>query len=89
MAVTKNVNSKFMERVVQTERQCRANAQYSRQDTFEVIGIPSSIRDQYLEDKVRNIFREIGVNINERDIQMCHRLWEKDKTIVKFVNRKD
>ena len=42
-----------------------------------------------MEDKVRNIFGEIGVNVNERDIQACHRLREKDKTIVKFVNRKD
>ena len=89
LAVTKNVNSKLMERVVQTERQCWANAQYSRRDTIEVLGIPSSIRDQDLEDKVRNVFREIGVNINERDIQACHRLREKDRTIVKFVNRKD
>ena len=38
---------------------------------------------------MRNIFGEIGVNINERDIQACHRLREKDRTIVKFVNRKD
>ena len=29
LAVTKNVNSKRMDRVVQTERQCWANAQYS------------------------------------------------------------
>ena len=42
-----------------------------------------------MEDKVSNIFAEIGVNVNERDIQVCHRLREKDRTIVKFVNRKD
>ena len=56
LAVTKNVNSKLMERVVQTQRQCSANAQYSSRDTTEVTGIPSSIRDQDLEDIVRNIF---------------------------------
>ena len=56
LAVTKNVNSKLMERVVQTQRQCSANAQYSRRGTTEVIGIPSPIRDQDLEDIVRNIF---------------------------------
>ena len=87
LAVTKNVNSKLMDRLVQTERQCWANAQYSRRDTIEVIGIPSSIRDKDLEDKVHNIFGEIGENVNERDIQA--RLREKDRTIVKFVNRKD
>ena len=89
LAVTKNLNSKLMERVVQTERQCWANAQYSRRDTIEVIGIPSSIRDHDLEDKVRNIFGEIGVNVNERDIQVCHRLREKDRKTVKVVNTKD
>ena len=89
LAVTKNVNSKLTDSVVQTERQCWANAQYSRRDTIEVIGIPSPIRDKDLEDKVRNIFGEIGVNVNERDIQACHQLREKDRTIVKFANRKD
>ena len=39
LAVTKNLNSKLMERVVQTEKQCWANAQYSRRDTIEVVGI--------------------------------------------------
>ena len=89
LAVTKNVNSKLTDRVVQTERQCWTNAQYSCRDTIKVIGIASSIRDKDLEDKVRNIFGEIGVNVNERDIQACHRLREKDRTIVKFVNRRD
>ena len=89
LALTKNVNSKRLERVVQTERHCLANAQYCRRDTAEVIGIPSSIKDQDLESKVHNIFEEIGVNIDERDTQDCHRLREKDRTIVKFVNRKD
>ena len=32
--------------VVQTERQCSANAQYSRRDTVQFIGISSSISDQ-------------------------------------------
>ena len=42
-----------------------------------------------MKDKARNTFGEIGVNVNERDIQACHRLREKDRTIVKFVSRKD
>ena len=66
-----------MDRVVQTERQCWANAQYSRRDTIEVIVIPSSIRDKDLEDKVRNIFGEIGVNVNECDIRLVTDLGRK------------
>ena len=61
--------SKLTERAVQTEIQCWANAQFSRRDTIEVVGIPLSFRDQDLESKMRNIFEEIGVNIDERDIQ--------------------
>ena len=56
---------------MQIERKCWANAQYSHQDTIKVIDILSSIRDEDLKDKVRNIFEEIGVNIIERDIQVC------------------
>ena len=37
----------------------------------------------------RNIFGKIGVNVNERDIQVCHRLREKYRTTVKFVNGKN
>ena len=62
---------------------------YSRRDTTEFIGIPSTIRNHDLEDKMRNVCGEIGVNINESDIHACHRLKEKDRIIVKFVNRKD
>ena len=54
---------------MQTEIQCWANAQFSRRNTIEVVGIPLSIRDQDLESKMRNIFEEIGVNIDERDVQ--------------------
>ena len=89
LAVIMNVNSKPMERVVQTERRFWANAQYLRWDTAEVIGISSSIRDQGLEGNVSNLFEEIGVNIDEREIHACHHLKEKHRTIAKSVNRKD
>lgn len=74
---------------MQTERKCWANGQYSRRDTIEVIDVRFCIRNQDLEDKMRNIFGEIGVNINEGGKQACHRLRGKDRTIVTFVNRKD
>ena len=51
-------------------------------------GISLSIRDQDLEDKV-HIFRKMDININECDLQVCHKLREKDKTILKVVTRKD
>ena len=49
----------------------------------------NSVRDNVLEQKVCNVIQEIGVDICDRDIQACHRLKDKDRTIVKFTNRKD
>ena len=35
------------------------------------------------------MIQEIRVDICDRDIKACHRLKDKDQTIVKFANRKD
>ena len=69
MAIVMNVNSKLLERVVATERQCWENAQYSRRDALEVVGIPMSVRDNVLEQKVSEVIQEIDVDICHRDIQ--------------------
>ena len=74
--------------MVETERQCWANFQYSRLECLEVLGIPISVKDDALEDKLLDIFREIGVEIGQRDIQACHRV-KNNQTIVKFSNRKN
>ena len=89
VATVRNVNSKLVERVVATKHQCWKNAQYPRRDTLEVVRIPMSVRDNVLEQKVRDIIQEIGVDICGRDIHACHRLKDKDRTIVKFTNKKD
>ena len=54
-----------------------------------MVGVPISVRDNVLEQKVCDIIQEIGVDICDRDIQACHRLKDKDQTIVKFNSRKD
>ena len=74
--------------MVETERQCWANSQYFRRECLEVLGIPISVKDDALEDKLLDVFREIGVEIGQRDIQACHRV-KNNQTIVKFSNRKD
>ena len=89
VAIVRNVNNKLVKKVVATERQCWKNAPYSRRDTLEVAGISMSVRDNVLEQKVSDVIQEIGVDICDRDIQVCHHLKDKDRTIVKFTNRKD
>ena len=87
LSVTKTVNDRLVERIVDLERQVNANSQYSRRDCLEISGIPSSVDNDSLESKVCDIFSEINVDVAAEDIQACHRL-KNDRTIVKFVNRK-
>ena len=42
---------------------------FSKLECLEVVGIPSSIDDTALEDKVCELFCEIWVKVAERDIQ--------------------
>ena len=88
VAIVKNVNSKLVEQLVQTERQCWENVQYSRREYLELTGIPTSLKDDVLEEKVCGIFHEHGVEIGQRDIQACHRI-KNNRTIIKLSNWKD
>ena len=86
--IVKHVNNKLVDQLVATERQCWENAQYSRRECLEITGITKSFGDSDLKGKACEIFEKLGVQVNERDIQDCHRL-KYGKTIVKFSNRKD
>ena len=61
---------------------------------MEFSNIPNDIPDNQLEDKVIEICRESGVEVDQNEIEGCHRLhasrysWSDNKVIVKFVNRK-
>ena len=80
MFIASNINSKLVERVVVTD--CQS-------DTLKVVGITTSVGNIVLEQKVCDVFQEIGGDISYRDIQACHHLKDKEQTIVKFTNRKD
>ena len=72
IAVVKIVKDRLVERIAKTERQCWENAQYSRHDTLQIVGIPGSIDNSVLEETVRGIFTKIGVQVDVRDIQAFH-----------------
>ena len=59
IAVIKTVNDRLVERVVKTERQCSENAQYSRRDTLEIVGIPNSAGNSVLEETVPAVFKRL------------------------------
>ena len=53
-----------------------------------MIGIPTSVKDDVLEEKVCGIFHELGMERDiQRDIQACHGI-KNNRTIVKLSNRK-
>ena len=87
IAITKNAHTLLSKQLIETERQCWANTQYSHRECIEIVGIPSSVEKENLESKVCEIFDKIGVTVTENDIDACHRL-RGDKTIVKFCKCK-
>ena len=68
LAITKNVNSELQNRFVNMERQCWANAQYSWRECGEIVGIPTSVPDDELEETFCKIVDKVGVKIDDRDI---------------------
>ena len=89
-SVAKQVNSLLSSRLPNMERLCWANAQYSRRECIDFIGIPSEVNADDLEEKVVNIFEKLILHIAPNRIEACHRVTEKSTTvIVKFSHRKD
>ena len=87
--IVKTVNNNILKQLENTERQCWANAQYSRRECVEVIGIPKTVESKDLEHTVCKVFNSIGFDTGEDRIEACHRLTKSDRTIVKFSRRKD
>ena len=64
--------------------------QYSRRNNLDIQGIPDSVSDDQLEEKVIEIFNQLNVKIDKFDIEDCHPMGKlKKTTIVRFVNRKN
>ena len=89
LLVTKNVNSLLQQRVIDLERQCWANAQYSRRECLEVAGILESIKQNELEEKVLCISKKAGCDIPSDNIEACYRVGRYNNFIIRFSKRKD
>ena len=89
LSVVKNVSPLLSKRLVDMERQCWDNDQYSRRECLELVGIPQSIKDDDHEKVVNKIGNKVGINITERDMQDVHQIGKEGRTIMKFSNRKD
>ena len=87
LLLTQNVNTLLQKRVIDAERQCWENAQYTRRECLEISGIPTTVEQSNLEDKVLSIFEKIGCNVAKENIEACHRVGKHKNVIVKFSKR--
>ena len=77
LSITKNINSILSSRLVTLKRQCWTNAQYSRQECLDIIGIFREVSGEVLKEKVLNIFNKIGCSIFPDHIESCHHISKK------------
>ena len=68
LVITKNVNSRLEERIINLEKKQAKWKQYSRRNNVELSDIPNSIYDEDLENTVINIYKESGIDVDVRDI---------------------
>ena len=75
-------------RVQMLERSHISSLQYQRRPSIEISGIPSSF-DENLEETCIDLLGDIGCGkIEPSEIHACHRLKNRNNTIIRFVNRK-
>ena len=84
ICATKNV-TKLSECLINMERRCWANAQYSRRECLEITSINSTVNGSGLGDVVCRIVNKAGVAITNNYIEDCHRGGNKRQTIFKLI----
>ena len=67
----------ILDRLINVERKCFANEQYSRTECLEISGIPPSVKDNELETKVLTILEEINAPVDPGLVEDCHHLPSK------------
>ena len=75
-----------------TEQKCWASEQYSRRKCLEISGIPESVSDNALEDKIQGVLRGIDAEVDTENIELYHHLkgkGSKGRVILKLSKRKD
>ena len=77
LTVAKQMNSVLSERLISMDLQSCTNAQYSRRDCLELMGIPGSVSDGDLVEKVLKIFEKVSCPVEGNNIEACHRVQKK------------
>ena len=91
--ITDDINYLYDE-LYEIDRRLIEAEQYPRRHNIVITGIPDSIKQHELENKVLEILRNIGITVSNYDVVGCHRLFKPKnskysaKTIIRFTNRK-
>ena len=70
--MTKKVETHLSSMLVNMERQCLANAQCSKRECLEVVGIPIEAEQKDLEGKVLSVLEKVDCKIDPANIDDCH-----------------
>ena len=70
----RNIVSYLNKRIISLESNHNMLEQYGRRNNIEITGIPDTVQDIELENKVIEIFDAIGVEANSADFKDCHRV---------------
>ena len=88
----RNQVSYLNKKVVSLEANHNILEQYGSRNNIEITGIPDTVQDNQLENKVIEIFDVIGVDSKSVDFEDCHRVGKSKnnskKVKARFVNRK-
>ena len=77
LAVSQQVNSLLSNRLTNMERQCWANAQYSRRECLDVVGIPSEVGADVLGRKFSTFLVSLVVISLQRELKPVIELAKK------------
>ena len=88
LAIVKNCNSLFINRIINLEKSVLNASQYHRREIIEGNPVPEEINEADLEESVCKALTLTDHKVVADDLQACHRMKRKGHVIVKFKNRK-
>ena len=76
-----NVSRSVTKNLLKLENEHYELQQYSRRNNVEILGLPDIFTGDRLTGKVAEFCNDVGVMIEIRDIEACHRLFQKKVTV--------
>ena len=90
-----NVSGSVSSKLLNLEKEQYKLQQYLRRNIVEILGLPDFFTGDLLTEKVVKLCNDVGVMVEVRDIEACHRLFQKQfynqlpkKSFVMFVKRR-